>query len=89
MSLGDGTRSELRRVIAEVRACLSCTNLFHHEGKALRREIRAPGCESLLRTCPSLLPLIPEIDHLPNVMLHVRGTLHHHVKAGLSIRPGA
>jgi len=50
------------------------------------------GWEEILfpRSATLPLPLVPQIDHLPDVMLHVRGTLHDHVQAvrGVRAHPG-
>src|SRR5450755_3281181 len=80
---GDGTWAVVKRAMAEARDCFSCTGNFNHRGRGGRQPTRA----SALLNCARLpLPLVAEINHLPDVMLDVRGALHDHVETRLRIR---
>lgn len=74
--------------MAEVRDSLSRTDLFHH-GDADARWKRGLIRELLFRSYLGLLPLIDDVDHLADVVLHVRRALQDHVEADCGIRAGA
>src|SRR5271166_2701875 len=90
---GEGTWSAVRRATADPKICLSCTNLFRislfHPGDTEARRKTSLICRFLFRIYLRLLPLIDEINHLADVVLHVRRALQNHVQADFGIRAGA